>query len=76
MVSWACVGGLIWSETWVGLTCILGFPLYVSAWADGNLVEAAGQLGQTVEHPNPGQANLGARADEALACSCWISVLI
>ena len=35
-----------------------------SAWADGNLAEAAGQLGKMVEHrnqsqPNPGLSSLG-----------------
>ena len=34
---------------WVGLTLILDVPL--SAWADGNLVELAGRLGNMVELP-------------------------
>ena len=32
-----------------------------SAWADGNLAEAAGQLGQMVEHRNQSQPNPGLR---------------
>ena len=34
-----------------------------SAWADGNLAEAAGQLGKMVEHPNQVQPNSGPQAD-------------
>ena len=30
-----------------------------SAWADGNLVEVAGQLGKMVEHRNQRQPNQG-----------------
>ena len=28
-----------------------------SAWADGNLAEAAGQIGKIAEHPNQSQPN-------------------
>ena len=31
------------------------------AWADGNLAEAAGQLGKMGEHRNPSQPNPGLR---------------
>ena len=34
-----------------------------SAWADGNLAEAAGQMGKMVEHPNQNQPNPGPQAD-------------
>ena len=58
-------GLFICSETWVGLTWILGVPLSAnSAWAGGNLAEAAGQLGNRVEHQNPSQHNQGLREDE------------
>ena len=33
-----------------------------SAWADGNLADAAGQLGQMVEHRNQSQPNPGIQA--------------
>ena len=32
-----------------------------TAWADGNLAEAARLLGKLVEHRNPGQPNPGLR---------------
>ena len=38
--------------------------LHDSAWADGNLTEAAGQLGKLVEHANQSQPNPGPRAVE------------
>ena len=34
-----------------------------SAWADGNLAEAAGQLGKMVEHKNQSQPNRGSPGD-------------
>ena len=34
-----------------------------SAWADGNLAKAAGQLGEMGEHPNLSQPKPGRRAD-------------
>ena len=34
-----------------------------SAWANGNLAEAARQLGKIVEHPTQSQPNPGLRAD-------------
>ena len=54
-----------WAETGF---CWLWFRVFHclpnSAWADGNLAEAAGQLGKMVEHrnqsqPNPGLSSLG-----------------
>ena len=36
-----------------------------SAWTDGNLAEAAVQLGEMVEYRNKSQPNPGLRADES-----------
>ena len=50
---------------WVLSTWISSVPLHClpdSAWADGNLAEAAGQLGKMVEHRNQSQPNPGLRA--------------
>ena len=74
-----CVGGkhsksseisstwcFIRSETWVGLTLILGVPLsaqFCLGWRI--LAEAAWQLGNMVEHPNPSQQNPGLKPDES-----------
>ena len=41
----------------------LGWDDLNSAWADGNLAEAAVQLGKGVEHRNQSQPNPGLRAD-------------
>ena len=43
---------------------LVGFD-FSSAWANGNLAEAAVQLGKKVEHPNHSQPNPGLRADES-----------
>ena len=49
---------------WVDLDFVV--PLSPSsAWANGNLAEAAVQLGKKVEHPNHSQPNPGLRADES-----------
>ena len=45
------------------------------AWADGNVAEAAGQLGKMVEHPNPSQPKPGPRADGTL-CSCALALVL
>ena len=57
--------------------CGLGFRVFHylpdSAWADGNLAEAAGQLGKMVEHrnlsqPNPGLRSLGTPCSPSAVC--------
>ena len=40
-----------------------------SAWADGNMAEAAGQLGKMGEHSNESKPNPVARADGS-PCTC------
>ena len=40
-----------------------GRHMCMAPWADGNMAEAAGQLGNMVEHPNPSQHIPGLRAD-------------
>ena len=47
---------------WVDFDC--GCYLSNSAWAVGNLAEAARQLDNMVEHPNQSRPNPGARPDE------------
>ena len=48
--------------------CELGFRVFhylpESAWTDGNLAEAAGQLGKLVENRNQSPPNPGLGADE------------
>ena len=41
----------------VDLTCLSNY-----AWADGNVAEAAGQLGKMLDHPKQSQPNPGPRA--------------
>ena len=48
---------------WVDLNFVCCLPN--SAWADGNLAEAAGQMGKKVEHPNQSQPNPGPLPDES-----------
>ena len=43
-----------------------------SAWADGKLAEAAGQLGKMVEHPNQSQPNPGSPGDVSPCIVCPI----
>ena len=55
------------STLYIGLQVVLTLILVIllSAWAEGNLAEAALQLGKMVEHPNQSQPNPGLRADES-----------
>ena len=51
------------------------FLLPDSAWANGNLAEAAGQLGNMVEHPNQlRQPNPGLQAD-GIPCGVMESII-
>ena len=54
---------LIWDLGWGWLGFWAFHCLTLSAWADGNLAEAAVQLGKKVEHPNKSQPNPGPQAD-------------
>ena len=60
-VYWPSRECFIWSETWIswlGIWVLHYLPDF--DWADGNLAEAAGQLGKIVEHQNQSQATLAA----------------
>ena len=57
------VAHLVANLGWVDLNFDYSTVCLIPAWADGSLSEAAGQLGKTVELPNPSQPNPGSRPD-------------